>query len=335
MNELTTKELLMKLSDLDGPSGYEDSVVSYIESLIKPFVDETKITGHGSLVGYKKGEGKGKLAFFAHVDEIGFVVSKVEGEFARLEPVGGIDPKVVCASRVRVHTREGVTLGVIGMLAPHLQSPDSRGKVPSFDELFLDLSLSDRAVRIGDVAVIDQKSFEAAGKVVGKALDNRASCASLIKTLEFLKRYSHPWDVYFVFSVQEETGCLGALTEAYRINPDVAVVMDVTFASEPPSHDHIELGKGPVIGLGPVVDKSLVQKILQIAKKHNVTLQNEVVGGRSGTETDFAQLVRAGVRTALISIPLKYMHTPVEMVDPRDVEELARLLSIIAVELEV
>ena len=325
----------MKLSNLDGPSGHEDKVVSYIESLIKPLVDETEITSHGSLVGYKKGEGKGKLALFAHVDEIGFVVSKVEGEFARLEPVGGVDPKVVYASKVRIYTKDGIAHGVIGMLAPHLQSPDSRKKVPLFDELFLDLSLSDRTVRIGDVAVIDQESFETNGKVIGKALDNRASCVSLVKTLEFLARYSHPWDVYFVFSVQEETGCLGALTEAYGINPDVAIVMDVTFASEPPSHDHIELGKGPVLGLGPVVDRALTQKIALIAQRHNVALQKEVVGGRSGTETDFVQLVRTGVKTALISIPLKYMHTPVEMVDPRDVEELSRLLSIIAVELEV
>jgi endoglucanase len=333
--KMETGKLLVELSNLDGPSGYETNVVSYIKSVIEPFVDEAKTTRHGSLIGYKKGKGIGKLAFFAHVDEIGFVVSKVEGQFARLEPVGGVDPKVVYASKIRIYTKNGIEHGVIGMLAPHLQDSESRKKVLTYDEIFVDLSLCERDVRVGDIAVIDQTAFETNGKVVGKALDNRASCGVLVKALEFLKKYNHPWDVYVVFSVQEETGCLGALTGAYEINPDVAIVMDVTFASEPPFSDHIELGKGPVIGLGPVVDRNLVQKIIEIAKKHNVSLQEEAVGGRSGTETDFVQLVRNGVRTSLISIPLKYMHTPVEMVDPHDVEELARLLSLVAVELEV
>lgn len=332
---MNAKELLMKLSSLDGPSGFEEPVVEEIKKVVEPLADEVRTTKHGSLVVLKRGTGKGKIAVFSHVDEIGFVVAKVDGEYARLEPIGGVDPKVIYSSKVKVYTRNGVGVGVIGMLEPHLQSQEYREKFIGFDEILLDLSLVEGQVRVGDLAVIQAEPLDLNGKVAGKALDNRSSCVALIGALELLNKYKHALDVFFVFSTHEEVGGIGALTSAYSIEPDYAVIVDVTHAEEPPQFDHIRLGKGPVVVHGPVVDKAFTNRVKEIARKNGVSLQEEAVGGRSGTETDLVQIVRRGIKTALVSIPLKFMHTPVEVVDPKDVEETARLIALVCSELEV
>jgi len=336
---LETKDLLMELSRIDAPSGFEKEAIDFIEKQVKDLADVMKKTRLGGLIAGIKSGGDLKIGIFAHVDEIGFVISKIEdGNFARLETVGGVDPKVALASEVRVYTRDGPTRGVVGLLAPHLQKPEDRKKVPMYDEIFVDLSVGSlaKSVRVGDRVVLRGDPIELNGKIVGKALDNRAGCTSLIKSMELLKKYKTRYDVYYIFSSQEEVGGPGAATVAYELNLDFAIVVDVTHADDAPSfYEKISLGGGPVIGFGPSVDRNFWKKIMDIAKRNGIKYQKEPLPGRSGTDTDEVQIAGIGVRTALISIPLKYMHTPVEVVDPFDVDETARLLTHIVVDLEV
>ncbi|MFN3282785.1 MAG: M20/M25/M40 family metallo-hydrolase [Pseudothermotoga sp.] len=330
--KLDVKELIKELSLLDGPSGYEAEVLKVIEKKIEPFVDRVWYNKVGTLVAEKKGFGKGKLGIFAHADEVGHVITKVEdGLFARLEMIGGVDPKIMFAQRVRIYTKNGVAKGIVGVLPPHLQKEEHRNKIPSFDKIFVDLSCSElgKYVSVGDICVVDMKPVELNGKLCGKAMDNRAGCVSLILAAQLLQTLRNYQDVYFVFSGQEEVAGPGAVSIAYELKLDRAIVVDVTHGDvKVPQFVQIKVGEGPALCVGPSIDREFQSKLSDIAQKHNVKIQIEPAPGRSGTDTDEIQLTGSGIRTALVSIPLMYMHTPVEVVDPKDVEETARLLAL-------
>ncbi|MEN3008698.1 M20/M25/M40 family metallo-hydrolase [Pseudothermotoga sp.] len=332
---MNTKELLMSLSNIDGPAGFEGPVLDAIEEIMKNICDKTWRNKVGTLIAEKKGSGKTKLGIFAHVDEVGFTVAKVEEGFLRLETVGGVDPKVLLSQRVKVYTREGVVNGIVGILPPHLQKEEHRSKFPDYDRIFVDVSCDEHGnkVRVGDICVFDVKPIEINGKISGKALDNRAGCASLLLAANLLQRLRHDTDVYFIFSSQEEVQGPGAISATYELGLDQAIVVDVTHANvKQASLPPIKLGEGPVLGIGPAIDPGFYKRALDVAQKHNVKVQIEPLPGRSGTDTDQIQITRIGVKTLLISIPLMYMHTPVEVVDLKDVEETARLLASIAAE---
>ncbi|HOJ87934.1 MAG TPA: M20/M25/M40 family metallo-hydrolase [Pseudothermotoga sp.] len=330
--KLDVKELIKELSSLDGPSGYEKAVLELIEKKIEPLVDRVWYNKVGTLIAEKKGTGSGRLGIFAHADEVGYVVTKLEkGLFARLETIGGVDPKVIFAQRVKIYTAKGIAKGIVGVLPPHLQKEEHRSKVPSFDKIFVDLSCSELGeyVSVGDICVVDVKPVELNGKLCGKAMDNRAGCASLILAAQLLRNIRNYQDVYFVFSSQEEVTGLGAVSIAYELRLDRAIVVDVTHGDvKIPQFVQIKTGEGPALCVGPVIDKEFYSKLYQTAQRNNVKIQIEPAPGRSGTDTDEVQLSGTGVRTTLVSIPLMYMHTPVEVVDPRDVEETARLLAL-------
>lgn len=333
---MNTKELLMSLSKLDGPAGYEGPVLDAIEEIAKNVCDRTWRNKVGTLIAEKKGSGKTRLGIFAHVDEIGFTVAKIEeGGFLRIETVGGVDPKTLLAQRVKVYTKSGIVNGIVGTLPPHLQKEEHRSKFPDYDKIFVDVSHDENTsqVRVGDVCVFDVKPIELNGKISGKALDNRAGCASLLLAANLLRKLRHDVDIYFIFSSQEEVIGPGAISVTYELELDQAIVVDVTHANvKQASLPLIKLGEGPVLGIGPAIDPEFYKRAFEAAQKHNVKVQIEPMPGRSGTDTDQIQITRTGVKTLLISIPLMYMHTPVEVVDPRDVEETARLLAIIAAE---
>ena len=227
--------LLKCLSGVDGPSGYEDEALKLIEEKIKPYADVLKTSRLNTLIALKRGEGTKKLGIFAHVDELGFVVAKVEERgFIRLEPIGGVDPKVVLSQRIKIFTKQGVVSGVVGFLPPHLQKEDQRGKVPSFDDIFVDVSCSSLGehVSVGDICVIEGECTELGSKVSGKALDNRASCAALNLAAQNLQAIKNRADVYFIFSSQEEIAGPGAVAGAYVLGLDEAIVVDVTHGNE-------------------------------------------------------------------------------------------------------
>ncbi len=329
---MDVKELIKELSALDGPSGYEEAVLKVIEKKIEPFVDRVFYNKVGTLIAEKKGTGRGKLGIFAHADEIGHVITKIEnGLFARLETIGGVDPKIMFAQKVKIYTKKGIARGVIGVLPPHLQKEEHRNKVPDFDKIFVDLSCSELGeyVSVGDICVVDMKPVELNGKLCGKAMDNRAGCASLILAASLLQTIKNYQDVYFIFSSQEEVSGPGAVSIAYELMLDRAIVVDVTHGDvKIPQFVQIKLGEGPALCIGPVIDREFQSLLSEIAQKNNVRTQIEPAPNRSGTDTDEVQLAGSGIRTTLVSIPLLYMHTPVEVVDPKDVQETSRLLAL-------
>ncbi|MGB9856802.1 MAG: M28 family peptidase [Dictyoglomaceae bacterium] len=324
-------EVLKNLSSLDGPSGYEKEVIEYIKKEAEKIKNtETEIDRQGNLIVRKEGKGK-KIALFAHVDEIGFILTKKEsGNFFRFSTFGKVDPKAIISQRLRFHTRDGnIAYGVVGMLEPHLQTEESRKKVPSLDELFIDMVENAEKVSIGDTGNFTSEPFLLSEKYfTGKALDNRASCAVLLYTMELLNDFIPKAESYFIFNVREEDGTTGARGPAYRIKPDLAIILDVTHAdTSRPSYPKIETGKGPVFDIGPVISYEYFEKIKSLAEKISVNYQIEPTGPISYTDTDIVQITAGGIATILVSIPLRYMHTPYEIVNLKDLEETARLLS--------
>ncbi|HHV81430.1 TPA: M42 family metallopeptidase [bacterium] len=324
-------DLLERLSSIDGPSGYERDVIECMrkEAGMIPGVF-TEVDILGNFIVRKEGKGK-KIALFAHADEIGFVLTRrEEGNYWRFSTIGGIDPKAIISQRLKIYTRDGdIAWGIVGMIEPHLQTDEGREKVPSLDDLFLDVVEGGERVNTGDIGVFSSKPFSLSEKYfTGKALDNRASCATLLYTLELSNNFTSKSDLFFVFNIREEDGSPGAKTSAYRLKPDLSIVLDVTHGDiSIPSMPKIETGKGPALGVGPVIDYGYLEKLKNLADKISVSYQLEPINGRSGTDTDLIQITRGGIPTLLLSLPLRYMHTPYEVVNIRDIEETARLLS--------
>jgi endoglucanase len=324
-------DVLMKLSNLDGPSGYEEEVIDYIkkeaQKISKTDIEIDKL---GNLIVRKEGRGK-KIALFAHVDEIGFIITKKEfGNFFRFSTFGGIDPKAIISQRLRFHTRDkDIAYGIVGMLEPHLQTDESRRKVPSLNELFIDMVENVDKVNIGDIGNFSSEPFLLSEKyLTGKALDNRAGCAVLLYIMEILNEFVQRSESFFVFNIREEDGISGARGICYRIKPDLAIILDVTHGDiSRPSYPRIETGKGPVLDIGPMISYEYFERIKNLAEKISVNYQIEPTGGVSNTDTDIIQISAGGIPTLLISIPLRYMHTPYEIVNIKDLEETARLLA--------
>ncbi|HOJ92364.1 MAG TPA: M20/M25/M40 family metallo-hydrolase [Dictyoglomaceae bacterium] len=323
-------EILKTLSNLNGPSGYEEKVITYIKEVAEKIPNtEASIDKQGSLMVKKSGQGK-KIALFAHADEIGFVITKKEfGNYYRIHTFGGIDPKVIISQRLKIHTKNGTSYGVIGMLEPHLQTEELKNKVLSFDDLFLDVVEGAENVNIGDLATFSSEAFDLGEKyITGKALDNRASCVALLYTLELLNQFIIKSEPYFVFSIREEDGMSSAANVAFNLKPDLAIVLDVTHGDiYRPSYPKIETGKGPVLTVGTMIDHKYFEILKDCAEKNSVPYQIEPAGSHSHTDTDEIQITREGIPTLLVSIPLRYMHTPYEVVNLQDIKETARLLT--------
>jgi len=334
--ELNTKDLLLKLTSIPGPSGYEDDVLNEIANVMKAYSDECFRTPMGSLVCVKKGTGP-KIGFFAHADQIAFMVAKIYEEgFLRLTGVGGWDPKTIISQKVWIHTKNGKLRGIVGFMPPHLQTTEESKKVPDYDHLFVDVTMNPnwKDISIGDLVTIDVEGFEKNGTVFAPAIDNRASCVSIIKAAELLSKLKTSAEVYYIFSTQEEIGGPGAKSGAYLSEVEYGIVIDVTHGDEDiPGYPKIKMGEGPAVAVGPVTNRKFVEHIQNISSKYNIKTQIEPIPGRSGTDTDEVQLTRIGVKTALISIPLKYMHNPYEKVYIKDIEDTAKLLAFSATEL--
>ena len=333
---------LIKLSQAAGISGYEAPVRDIVR---KEFAlhSQVRVTKMGSVVGVRQGSGpepRHKVMLSAHMDEIGLMVTGIEKGFLRITEVAGSDARVMLGQEVVVHGQRELP-GVVGSRPPHVLTPDERGQVIPFEKLFVDVGLPDaqvkRLVRVGDLVSIQREACELkGGYLTGKALDDRASVAAVAVCLEALAASHHEWDVLGVASVQEETTFLGAATSAYDIAPDVAIAIDVSFGEQNGvSGDRVVgMGKGPAIGIGPNFHPRLVKALADMAGKLEMPYQMEPTPGHSGTDAWPIQVAREGIPTALLSIPLRYMHTPVEMVLLKDVERTGRLMAEFIVSLD-
>jgi endoglucanase len=327
-----------------GLSGYEDPIAEIIAETWAPLTDDLHRSKIGSLHGLCRGDGskpRPVVLFAAHMDSIGLMVSGIEQGFLRLSEIGGIDARVLPGQLVTVHGREDLP-GVIVQPPDFLRAPDSGGTGPvSLQDLWVDLGLAPREVarkiRLGDLISFATEPVELGkGYLAGHALDNRASVAALTHCLDLLQSRKHTWDVWAVATVQEEETLGGALTSAYDLNPQLAVAIDVTFGRGPGTSDAdaYPLGEGITLGWGPNIHSGLYRTFKDLADTQEIPYKMEPLPRHSGTDAIGLQIARAGIPTMVISIPLRYMHTPVEVVTLKDIKRAGRLLAAFAAALD-
>ena len=331
------KKLLRELSEASGVSGYEAELRGLVRQALSPWADEVREDVLGNVIALKRGAGTGehrhKVMLAGHMDEIGLMVTQLEGAFIRFTQVGGIDQRTLLAQEVVVHGRQPLP-GIIGTRPPHVLPPEARNKPVPWDELFIDVGLDAKRlpelVQVGDLITIRRSMSELENdRLSGKAFDDRAAVVAIAHGLELLAGLKHEWDVYAVATVQEETGLKGAMTSAYGVQPDVGIAIDVGFGAMPGQSemDSIQMGKGPSIAFGPTAHPAVQEQLVSVAKAHEIPHQIEPMPGASGTDAWAIQVVREGIPTGLLSIPLRYMHTSVETLVAQDVTRTGRLLA--------
>lgn len=334
MTDLTS--FLKTLISAPGLSGYELPARLLIQETWQPLVDELTVSRLGSLHGLRRGKGtepRPSIMIATHMDAIGLMVNGIEEGLLRVTGIGGLDPRVLPGQLVTVHGREDLP-GVIAPPAPRLlPSTVTSGAVP-IEYLFVDTGLLpeevQRLVRLGDMISYAQPPLDTAGEsLTGHSLDNRASVVALTHCLELLQTRPHDWDVWAVATVQEEVGVKGAYTSAFQLHPTLAIAVDVTFGSGPgsPSHKTYALGKGPTLLWGPDAHPALHNALKTLAERLEIPYAIEITARHSGTDGYATQVTAEGIPTMVVSIPLRYMHTPVEMVAVKDITRTGRLLA--------
>jgi len=334
--------LLKELISTSGLSGHEGPVRKLIEDSWGPLTDELHISRLGSLHGLRKGtaqEPRPGILVATHMDAIGLMVTGIANGFLHITEIGGIDPRVLPGQSVTVHASGGGLStedipGVIVQPPAHLLPPDEGSGTIALEHLLVDTGLHPqtvaRKVHPGDLVSFAQEPIEMGKEILaGHSLDNRASVVALTYCLDELYNRSHPWDVWAVATVQEEVTFGGASTSAYEIQPALAVAIDVTFAkrSGDPDHQTYPMGKGVTLGWGPNIHPGLHRAIKKIADQLELPFILEPMPAHSGTDAFALQVARSGIPTMVISIPVRYMHTPVEMVSMKDILRAGRLIA--------
>jgi len=340
--------LLEALLTASGPSGQETDAARAWREGCSEFATEVGSDNLGSSHARVAGTANGpRLAVVGHIDEIGVNVTHIDDEgFLHFGQVGGWDVAVLVGQRVRVLTKEGAIPGVIARLPVHLLKEEDRKKVPELKQLHIDIGVTDgdearHFVRIGDVAVIDVGPAELRdGIVVARALDNRVGCYVAAEAARLAAAAGGaPGDVVAVAAVQEETSLGGARTAAFALEPDVAIVVEVNFATDQPGVELGErtkhtLGSGPVITRGTAIHPRVFELLYETAEQEQIPFTVESIGRYTGTDADAIHLSRAGVPTGIVSVPVRYMHSPVELAAIEDIDAAARLIAAFAQRLE-
>lgn len=331
------KAHLRALVEAHGPPGHEDAVRALLRETWAPLTDSLETDRLGSLIGVKRAthpvEPARRIMLAAHMDEIALMVSGILDGFLLVQRIGGIDARLMPAQPVLVHGRQPLP-GIVAAKPPHLLTPAARAQYTPLGELLIDVGLPpdevSALVRVGDLVTLDVPMLDLLGsRVAGKAMDDRACVAAVTFCLHELQGMRHAWDVVAAATVQEERGLLGAKTAAHRVAPDIAIALDVAFGPQPgvDGDASIEMGGGPGIGVGPNFHLKLYDRIRETAKRHEIKLQDDVLPGNSGTDAWAIQVALEGVPTALLEVPIRSMHSPVETADVRDIERAGRLLA--------
>jgi tetrahedral aminopeptidase len=319
-----------------GLSASEEPVRAIIRDAWLPLVDELTTSRLGSLHGLRRGsaaEPRPRLLLSAHMDAIGMIVTGSSQGWLRFTQIGGVDPRILPGQIVTVHGREDLP-GVVVQPVDRILPVSAREKPVAMEYLFIDTGLLAedvaRLVRVGDLVSFAQPPIELTGDTIaGHSLDNRASVAALTLCLQELQHVTHAWDVWAVASVQEEVSLAGAITSPFEIRPDLAVAIDVTFAKGPGVSDYrgYPLGKGPTLGWGPNNHPALYKAFNDLADKLDIAHCMEAMPRHSGTDAYGMQVVAEGIPTMVIGIPLRYMHTPVEVVALKDIRRAGHLMA--------
>ena len=325
---------LFKLCSEHLPSGFE-SRSDRVKEILEPLVDECSVDAVGNVIGFRKAAipGAKKLLLDAHLDEIGLIVTEIDdGGFIHFTNLAGFSPVCLPAATVTVFGTRALA-GVVATVPPHLQTKEDSKKVTAIKDLVIDIGYpADKArelVRVGDPILLRQSCAELMNnRVCGKALDNRAGVAVLLDVLNSIQKMPIPVDLYVVFSAGEEFNGFGARHAAWSITPDEAIVVDVTHGESPgaPKDQSFPLGSGATIGIAPILCGGMTSKLINIAERCSIPYAKEIMSGKTGTNADSIIVSRSGVPTALISFPLRYMHSGCEVVDLNDMKACSRLI---------
>lgn len=332
----TPEDWLKTLSENYGITGREENITKWILDQVRPFIDDFRFTPLGNLIVTKKGShlNHPKIMISTHIDEIGLVVSSIlENGFVRVEPRGGVDPKILPAHPFVILTQKGPKKALGISIPPHLIKENDKKEMLGYENILLDTGLPDQeaksTIQIGDPIVFQAPLLSLMNqRFAGKSLDDRASALVSMLLLKELTNLKHEWDVICTFSVQEEVGCKGAETAPFAIKPDIAIALDVTFAEQPDlgEADGIPFNEGVVIAVGPDFTKKITQDLLQIAKKEGFKTVIDPFPMAGGTDATPLQVSQEGIPTALLCLPLRNMHTSVEVVDMQDIHKTMKLL---------
>jgi endoglucanase len=337
----TLMPFLKELLSAPGLSGYEDPAAALIEQEWKPLVQEVRRSPLGSLHGLRAGTGKSprpSVMICTHMDAIGLMVTSLVDGFLHVTAVGGVDGRVLPGQVVTVHAtgaaRPRDLPAVVAQPSARLLPPEIGENPVPLEHLLVDTGLPPSQVaglvRVGDLVSYATQPVELAGEAIaGHSLDNRASVAALTACLEELQTRPHAWDVWAVATVQEEVGLMGAYTSAFGLRPTIALVVDVTWAKGPGASDWstFPLGKGPTLCMGPNVHPALFKALKELADRLEIPYAQEYAPRHTGTDAYATQVTAEGIPSAVIGIPLRYMHTPVEIVALKDIGRAGRLLA--------
>ncbi len=341
-------DFLRTLVNTPSPVGHETKGQRVWLNYVKAYADETFSDAYGNCVAVLNKGGSPRLMISGHADEIAMAVNYINDEgFIYVRKMGGVDAAITKAQRVVIHTANGPVKGVVGNVAPHLMKEEKDAKPPKIHDIFIDIGVSSRKqaaelVQIGNPITLTPEFDLLRGNLaVARAFDNRIGTFAVAETLRLLKgsKGKLQAEVCAVSNVQEEVGLLGARQIAYTLKPDVAIVVDVTHATDYPTvnkqqHGDIKVGSGPAITHGGCNHPEVVARIEQLAKAKKIELQHEAMSSASGTDTDVIFWTRGGIASALVSLPNRYMHSPVEVVSLEDLEKIPELLAAFAASLK-
>jgi putative aminopeptidase FrvX len=335
---LSIKQNLEKLSNAYGVTGREIQIRDILTQLLEPHSDEIQVDKLENVIAIKKGkQNSPKIMLAAHMDEVGLMVKTITKEgFIQFTKMGGIDDRILPAQKVTVLTKKGNYQGVIGSKPPHIQKEEERKKIIAFDELFIDVGAENKedatnmGIAIGDPIAFDIKYANLSKDVVmGKAFDNRAGCITMAETLRLLETTNYT--VCAVGTVQEEVGLRGAATAAFGVDPDIAIALDVTIAGDVPGVREfdatVKMGKGPALTIsdsGVITHPKILRWLIDTAEEEKIPFQLES-GLLGSTDAARISITRQGIPSGTVSIPTRYIHSPVGMLSLKDIESSAKL----------
>ncbi len=329
---MNLKKMCFDLADKTGTSGDEKEAALFAKAELEKYMN-VKIDTLGNVVG-TSGNGKTHILLDAHIDQIGLVVRGIDEKgFVLVDRVGGPDERILIGSEVIVHGKEAL-FGVICSTPPHLLSADDKKSGVDIKKMAVDIGYdkeeAEKLVEVGDRITLRSIPAELLnGNIVSGAFDDRCSIAVILRALEIVQGKINNLTLTALFSVQEETGGSGAKTGSFLSVPDYAIAVDVGFGDDPytDKSSTITLGKGPSIGISPTLDRAFTNELKEICKDKNIPYQHDVMGGRTGTNADSINNTGKGVKTALLSVPLRYMHTGIEVINIDDIEYTAKLIA--------
>ncbi|HIE44493.1 MAG TPA: M42 family peptidase, partial [Candidatus Omnitrophica bacterium] len=331
-------KFLEEVIEAPSPSGFESKVRKIIKERMRKITEDITIDVVGNLIGVLNKDGRPRLMLAAHCDEIGFMVKYISDEgYIYFTPIGGIDAHLIPGRRVYIHTGNGKVLGVIGKKPIHLMEEEERKKVSKIENMWIDIGVKDKKEAQKMVSIGDPITFAYGLEIlkgelfISRAFDDKIGAYLIIEIMEKLKSQKFSSLLHGVITVQEEIGLRGAIPSTFGVNPDIGICLEVTYATDHPSVDkkktgEFKLGEGPVICRGANINPKLFDLLVDTAKKGNIPYQVSAEPRGTPTDANVMQLCRKGVATAVVCLPLRYLHTPVEMLSIKDLDNMEKLI---------